>query len=302
MTMMTLHRLLFALALAPAAVACGVKTVGDLDDTDGGSGDGSGDGSSGSAGSSDASASASSTTAVATTGETSSGGSSSASDDGSCPPFDGSTCDPQEQFGPAAAAWSFDGDPFGAADLVDVSCNVADFADDDTTMTITLECDEQELSQHTITAPHDDVTPLNLGVGTLVRLSHHAQMPFWREQWFNLSTPEGRLILGGVQASAVLPSDAPDFFAPLGVTLLDDVCDAEPDCDQSCGPIRRDAIGVALDDGEPVAIYDGNADIVGAPTGYTVVVGDAYSQVGEPTCADTPKAWFEIIVYDSSEG
>lgn len=298
MTTMTLHRLLFTLALAPAAIACGVKTVGDLDDTDGGSGDGS----SGSAGSTDGSASATGTTAVTTTDDPSTESGSSAGDDGSCPPFDGSVCDPQEQIGPAAAAWSFDSDAFGGLDLVDVSCNVAEFADDGATMTITLECDEQELSQHTITAPHDDVTPLNLAVGTLVRLTYHAEMPFWREEWLNVSNQAGRLILGGVQASAPLPADAPDFFAPLGVTLLDDVCEIEPDCDQACGPIRRDAIAVALGDGEPVSIYDGNTGIVGAPTGYTVVVGDAYSQVGEPSCTDTPAAWFEIVVYDSSEG
>lgn len=301
MTTMTLHRLLLTLALVPASGACGVKSVGDLDDTGGGSGDGS----SGSAGSSDGSASATGNTSVATTDEpgTDSGSASdsSAGDDGSCPPFDGSICDPQEQFGPEAAVWTFDGGAF-AADVLDVQCNVAEFVDDDVTMTITLECDEEELSQHTVVAPHNAVTPFNLGVGTIVRLTYRADMPFWRNEWFNLRGQDGRFILGGVQSSALLPADAPDFFAPIGVTLLDDVCDIEPDCDEFCGPIRRDAIGVAVGDGELVSIYDGNTGVVGSPTTYTFVVGEAYSRVGDSGCEDVPEAWFGIIAYDSSEG
>lgn len=299
---MTLHRLLCSLTLVAASTACGVKSVGDLDDTGGDSG-----GSSDSAGSSDGSASASGNTSVATTDEpgttgSSSAGESSSGDDGSCPPFDGSTCDPQEQFGPEAAAWTFDGGDFQVSDILDVQCNVAEFVDDELTMTVTLECDEEELSQHTVVAPHNPVTPLNLGVGTIVRLTYRSEMPFWRNEWFNLRGQDGRFILGGVQSSTLLPADAADFFAPIGVTLRDDVCEIEPDCDQFCGPIRRDAIGVAVGDGEQVSIYDGNTGVVGTPTTYTFVVGEAYSRVGDSGCKDVPEAWFGIVAYDSSEG
>jgi hypothetical protein len=299
---MNLHRLLLTLALVPAATACDVKSVGDLDDTDGDSGGGSSD----SAGSSEGSASASGNTSVATTDEpgtdSSSASDSSAGDDGTCPPFDGSSCDPQEQFGAEAVTWSFDGGAFTETDLVDVQCTIADFVDDAATMTITLECAEEELAQHTIAAPHNPVTPLNLVDGITVRLTHHIDMPFWANEWFSLRGAEGQFILGGVQSSELLPADAPALFAPLEVTLQDDVCEFEVDCDEFCGPIRRNAIAVAVDGGEPVSVYDGNSGVVGALTNYTVVVGEAASQSNESGCTDVPDAWFAIIAYDSSAG
>jgi hypothetical protein len=299
---MTLHRLLLTLALVPAAGACGVKSVGDLDDTDGGSGGGSTE----SAGSSDDSASASGNTSSATTDkpgtESSSASDSSAGDDGTCPPFDGSSCSPQEQFGAEAVTWSFDGGTFTDADLIDVQCTIADFVDDATTMTITLECAEEELAQHTIVAPHNPVTPLNLVDGITVRLTHHIDMPFWTNEWFTLRGADGQFLLGGVQSSELLPADAPDLFAPVALTLQDDFCVFEVDCDEFCGPVRRNAIAVAVDGGEPVSVPDGNSGVVGALTNYTVVVGEALSRSEDSGCKDVPEGWFAILVYDSSEG
>lgn len=292
--------------LATLLAGCGVKTVGDLDD-----GSESGDSSSASSEGHTSVVSQTASDSDTATGEESSASMSTTdpststtdptdteTDSGECPPGEGSICDPQPEIDSSAAAWSIDDNQAFQAALTDVQCVVADFQDDGTTMTIELHCDEEELAAHTIVVPSNPITPLNLGIDNSVRLSYTAETPMWTDDWFAIRRVEGGLIIGGSSASGLVPSA--DFFAPLAMNVRDDVCAQECLIDE-CGPRARHAIDVTVD-GEETTVYDRTVGIVGDPTQYTVVVGTASGFVGPVECTDTPEAWYQVIVYDSSEG
>ncbi|HWB75874.1 MAG TPA: hypothetical protein VG755_12990 [Nannocystaceae bacterium] len=297
---------IFATLLA----GCGVKTVGDLD-SGSDSSDSTAEGSEGHT--SVVSQSASDSDTDSATGEESSASVSTTdpststtdptdteTDSGECPPGEGSICDPQPEIPGSAAAWSIDSGKTFQAALTDVQCVVADFQDDGTAMTIELHCDEEELAAHTIVVPSNPITPLNLGIDSSVRLSYYADTPMWTNDWFAIHRVGGGLIIGGSSGDSVLPPDNALIFGSIGLAVRTDVCAQECLIDE-CGPRARHAIDVTVD-GDEATVFDRTVGIVGDPTQYTVVVGAAAGFVGPVECVDTPDAWYQVIVYDSSEG
>lgn len=299
--------------LATLIAGCGVKTVGDLESGSSESSDGSAEGNEGqtsvvsqsasdtdtatSDSGNDASASVSATVSATDPTATTTDPTDTDTDTGECPPGQGSTCDPQPELEPDDAAWIVDTESF-EVELVDVTCIVADFQDDGTTMTIELHCDEEELAAHVFVLPHNPVTPLNLGVDTSVRLSYYVQTPFWTDRWFAIHRMDGGLVIGATDASGLLPAD--DLFAPLTLAVQDDICPQECTVGE-CGIIRRHAIDVVAEADE-ITVYDGTIGVVGQTTQYTVVAGEAAGLVDVGGCTDIPGSWYRVIVYDSSEG
>lgn len=309
MNLKYMHSTISCVVLAVTTAACGLKSVGELDDTSGTEGGETGDSSSETSGGSTVSATSNGTVSSTDTGTSISasatslteGESSSDVDTGNeteaCPPA--SVCDPQEQFGEDAAYWVVDDEAFMRIDLEDITCTIAEFVDDGTTMTMTLECDEQELSQHTVVVPHNPITPLNIGQGSAIRLTYRTDPIFWINRWFSIRAMDGRFIIGGVLGSELLPAADPDLFAPVEVTLAEDVCGI--DCAAiPCTHSQREAIDLALD-GDDVRVYDGNSGTVGPTTQYTFVVGEAATG-DDSLCDDMPPSWYAIVAYDSSEG
>lgn len=311
---MAWNNLVATMTVLALASACDTKSVGDLED---GGGDASE--SAGSSGDDDGSASQSSTAPTGDDGpsdpsDTESSGSDDrgtdpstdpSADDGSsesggeCPPAGGpSMCDPAPMLGPDATRWSIDDGIGFETSLTDIACTVADFADDGTTMTIELHCDEEELAAHIIVLPHNPITQFNLVVDSAVRLTYVAQTPFWTNYWFALRQLDGRIIIAAGDGSDLLPSA--DFFAPLELELQPEVCPQECIVDE-CGPTERQAVDVTLD-GETTRIYDANEAVVGSATGYTVQIGQATAYLDASGCDDIPPSWYRTIVYDSSEG
>lgn len=295
------------MAALSLCTACGVKSVGDLEGGDDGSEDA---GSSGDDGDDPTDSDPSNGTTPSETGTGDDGDEPTDSDPsdpsseggsdesgGECPP-QASVCDPQPVLEPEATAWSIDQNAGFQTALVDIRCVVADFVDDDTTMTIELHCDEEELASHILVLPHNPITPLNIGVDSSVQLTYHAQTPFWTDYWFTLRQLDGRLIIGAGDGHQLLPFD--DLFAPLTLAVLDDVCPQECRIDE-CGATERHAVEVGLD-GETTRIYDANSAVVGSTTQYTVMIGEATGYVGDIDCTDIPPTWYRTIVYDSSEG
>lgn len=322
---MTLQKILPSLALVVTTSACGLKSVGEIEETGGTDDDGTSDTDASTGGSSmsntgntsvgtsvsstvstsdtDVSASVSATVSTSDTdvsaSDTDDPTDSSTDTDIGCPPGM-SVCDPQPQFGEEAAQFTIDDGGFAEVNLDEVSCTITEFVDDGATLAMTLECDEGELSQHTVVVPHNPITPFNIGEGSAVRFTYRTDPIFWINQWFSIRANDGRFVIGGVLGSELLHPDLTDLFAPVEVTLAEDVCG--PDCvAKPCERNQREGINVVLNDAESAQILDGNLGTVGETTQYTFVVGEATS--GEVVqCDDVPEAWYAIIAYDSSEG
>jgi hypothetical protein len=117
---------------------------------------------------------------------------------------------------------------------------------------------------------------------------------------------DGELVVAGMSADS-LPADdgaaqhpSADFWAPLTVTALDDVCDVELDplehcdaviCPDTCSRDRRLALQLTMGT-EDVTVLDRNHGALGS---LQVDVGETVERV-EVYCTDTPGAWYSFAV------
>lgn len=141
-----------------------------------------------------------------------------------------------------------------------------------------------------------DVTPIGdtaLHTGDVVELGLSIQVP-QEQPWANLHVVirrDGEVMLAA--ASAERLPDGPglpawDFFAPLDLFTLDDVCDIE--MPTPCTVDRRQALAF-IDDGEVELVYDRGSGQLGD---VAIEVGSAIEHV-DVTCADVADAWYAFV-------
>lgn len=81
----------------------------------------------------------------------------------------------------------------------------------------------------------DEPLPDSLTVGAVVELDYRAVLSFNISEWFTLRrpAPDGALLLAGLNAGTFGPPDAPDFFAPLSMSVREGLCPQPVDCDDA---------------------------------------------------------------------
>jgi hypothetical protein len=143
-----------------------------------------------------------------------------------------------------------------------------------------------------------DVGPLEVYEGDTVELSLWIDVPWWANVYVALRK-DGELVLAAMQADGLPGVDdgahpPADFWGPLQVALLDDVCEPEADpqdepcnfiCPGTCTHDRRMALAF-LDGTEAEVVYDAGSGELGD---LVIVVGEAREHV-EVFCTDTPGA------------
>ncbi len=140
-----------------------------------------------------------------------------------------------------------------------------------------------------------------LALGDVVELGVWIDVPWWADVYVVVRR-DGEVMLAAMSAEA-LPGDGNDgpsaeFFAPLQVELLDDVCPIEPSvpepcnfiCSDPCTVDRRAALAF-LEGDEAEVVYDRRAGRLGTTA---IEVGSAMEHV-EVSCADTAGAWFGFV-------
>lgn len=140
-----------------------------------------------------------------------------------------------------------------------------------------------------------------LELGDVVELGVWIDVPWWADVYVVVRR-DGEVMLAAMSAET-LPgggNDGPsaEFFAPLQVELLDDVCPIEPSvpepcnflCSDPCTVDRRAALAF-LEGDEAEVVYDRRAGRLGTTA---IEVGSAMEHV-EVTCADTAGAWFGFV-------
>jgi len=207
-----------------------------------------------------------------------------------------SVCDPQPD-GPRLPLLieALAGDPTGHIELVD-DCQVDAVDTQDGLLEVSFACamGPFRVSLTTPTVP-------DLQVQDAVELSLFVDSPWWSNAYVKVMR-DGELALAAMAGEA-LPGGSTsyppeDFFAPLGLELLTDVCDAEPAPDDGTGFLggdpctqdRRLAITFALE-GDSTTVFDRNAGSIGD---LSVHVGETV-HYEEVTCTDTPGGWREFI-------
>lgn len=307
--MMNIGHRTVACGLAFWTVACGVKSVGGLDEsssTDGGS-DTAGDLS----GSASLSASATSVTEPSssdvdtgnptepTSSDVDTGNPTEPTGDTGCLPDD-AMCDPAREVESDAAAWTLSGFREFSEELVEVTCTLDDIDDVGPTLTLTLHCDEGEPSEHVLVVPTNPTTSFTGTLGMSVTLSHQSDPIFWVNRWFAMRDVEGRLLLGGAEGSEVLPPSGNAMFLPLELTADPTACPSFEPCDRlSCSTARRQAIDVLLDV-ESAKVFDGTVGSIIGEQHFTLLVGRAEELLMSDTCEDVPPAWYNFVIYDST--
>lgn len=141
-----------------------------------------------------------------------------------------------------------------------------------------------------------------LALGDVVELGVWIDVPWWANVYVVVRR-DGEVMLAAMSAES-LPGDAgndgpsAEFFAPMQVELLDDVCPIEPTipepcdfiCADPCTVDRRAALAF-LEEDESEIVYDRRAGRLGATA---IEVGSAMEHV-EVSCADTAGAWFGFV-------
>lgn len=141
-----------------------------------------------------------------------------------------------------------------------------------------------------------------LALGDVVELGVWIDVPWWANVYVVVRR-DGEVMLAAMSAEA-LPGEAgndgppAEFFAPLQVELLDDVCPIEPTipepcdfiCSDPCTVDRRAALAF-LDGDAAEVVYDRRAGRLGATA---IEVGSAMEHV-EVSCVDTADAWFGFV-------
>ncbi len=273
------------------ACACGPALGGDTG-TEGGTG------SSSSAPDTESTTGPSSTTTTSdpTVGSTASTSTSTGTVDDSSTGEPASVCDPQPM--DIVASVSFDGgalpeDPL--ANPYTYDCTIATWTEGDAAVTLELEC---------VDGDHTLVLGTSVGVwfdkaGDFVVTVFHSNDTFGGEdQLVTLRRTDGELVLAGASTPwapdhAELP---PDFFAPLSITRLADVCEVEPLAPDGgnfvapCFAVERQALRFALQ-GEALDVYDHGVDQLPP---YILAVQHAERR-HDITCTDIGDTWFSWV-------
>ena len=245
--------------------------------------------------------SATSVSPAGTTGGESTGGDTtgaSESDSTTGEPLPASVCDPQpEEIRIVATVEDWPDVPGNEFEL---SCTVADIYHlADTPLTgIVFDCAE---GMPTVFLPIP--FELDLSVGETVQVSAFVDEPWWSNVFVAVHR-EGELVLAGMSADS-LPADdgapqhpAADFWAPLTVTAVEDVCDVELDpyehcdafiCPGTCSRDRRLALQLTMG-ADDVTVLDRTHGTLGP---LQVDVGEAVERV-EVYCTDTPNGWYSF--------
>lgn len=237
--------------------------------------------------------SVSSTTVSSTTvGDTSDTSSESSTGE---PPA--SVCDPQpdEDIETAVIIDAMVGWEHEPTDLL-VACVVTWVGPVGTALHVGLACED---GPHKIDVSHVGTSALHHG--DLVELALHIDVPWWANIDVVLRR-DGEVMLAAMTADA-LPGDGSegpdaDFFAPLQLALLDDVCGIEPQVDEPCDFVcadpctvdRRQAIAFFDDFGAEV-VYDRGAGQLGDTA---IEVGEAIEHV-EVSCPDVAQARYSFV-------
>jgi hypothetical protein len=175
---------------------------------------------------------------------------------------------------------------------LEVSCVVTWIGSLGPALHLGLACDD---GAHTIDV--SDIGGIDVVAGDIVDLSLYIDVPFWANVYVALRK-DGELVLAAVDADA-LPGEEDDgghpsheFFAPLDLIVLHEVCPEEPEDPEPCNFVchgctrdRRLAI-TFVDDGEADVVFDHGSGQAGD---LAIVVGHAVEHV-EISCTDTP-AW-----------
>jgi hypothetical protein len=208
-----------------------------------------------------------------------------------------SVCDPQpEDIETAVIFDSMIGWEHEPTDL-QTSCIVTWVGPLGTALHIGLACED---GGHSLDV--SDVGPTTLEAGDHVDLSVYIDVPWWANVYVAIHR-DGELMLAATDADS-LPGDSdngsdPDFFAPMQLALLDDVCDIEPIvdepcqgfiCEEPCTVDRRQAIAF-LDQHGAEVVYDRGAGQLGP---FAIEVGEAIEHV-EVECVDTSGARYSFV-------
>jgi hypothetical protein len=131
--------------------------------------------------------------------------------------------------------------------------------------------------------------------GEAMTFTYVAETSFWASRWFFMKAPDGRLLLAGIDAHALLPEyDVPEFYGQLQLSVVEGPCEVE---EAECGATSR--LAVDLSDGAGSArVFDETASMLYGPAAYYITVGMAERYVGPWTCGgQMPDRWFSILLY-----
>jgi hypothetical protein len=207
-----------------------------------------------------------------------------------------SVCDPQPM--PDVVAWvSVDGGatpPDGSTEPVVHACTIAGFEEGPQVVFLALDCDD---GAHTL----DIGTSVGIWfdtTGEFVLSVIHSNAT-WRagDQLVTLRRVGGELVLAGASTpwAPDLDEVPADFFAPLSIVLLPDVCRLEPPWDGGnfiapCYTEQRQALRFGLD-GQVVDVYDRGVDQLSP---YILLVQNA-ERYHDITCTDTSDRWYSWV-------
>lgn len=166
-----------------------------------------------------------------------------------------------------------------------------------TALHLGLACDD---GPHTLDVT--EVGPSALDIGDEVELSVSIDVPWWANVYVVVRR-DGEVMIAAMSAEA-LPGDDDDgpfadFFAPLQVASLDEVCPIEPPpepepcdfvCSDPCTVDRRLALAF-FDEEHAEVVYDRRPGELGDTA---VEVGSAVEHV-EVSCTDVAQAWFAFV-------
>lgn len=146
-----------------------------------------------------------------------------------------------------------------------------------------------------------DIGPTGIEPGDLVELAVYIDVPWWANVYVVIRR-DGDVMLAAMSADS-LPGDGvngsdSEFFEPLQLALLDDVCAIEPVVEEPCDFIcadpctvdRRQAIAF-LDGNGAEVVYDRGAGQLGATA---IEVGAAIEHV-EVDCVDTASGRYSFV-------
>jgi hypothetical protein len=169
------------------------------------------------------------------------------------------------------------------------TCTVAS----NTGLGVGLDCDGTTVM---IQLQLDDLAPPLPPIDGQVVLDYRSVMAFGIDQWFTLRDLDDELLLAGVAAPELEPPDALGFFAPLGASKLDAVCQTPVTCDNMS---QKLAVNVTYGD-DAIQVFSQHASVIGE---FRVSVAHArrhYQEVqeGDQICSvyDIPERWFSVLI------
>jgi hypothetical protein len=208
-----------------------------------------------------------------------------------------SACNPQPE--DVEAGVLVDGMPSWEHDHteLEVSCVVTWVGSLGPALHLGLACDD---GAHTIDV--SDIGGFDVVAGDIVDLSLYIDVPFWANVYVALRK-DGEIVLAAVDADS-LPGEEDDdghpphdFFAPLDLVVLHEVCPEEPEDPEPCnfvchGCTRDRRLAIAfVDDGEAEVVFDHGTGQAGD---LAIVVGHAVEHV-EISCTDIPGWRFGFV-------